>query len=70
MRNDVCLLSTVEQSTIESVVDLVAELVAAELDTPRWVKLGHQNGKSLPSEGSATARKYSTPNFSRNPRIP
>jgi hypothetical protein len=50
MRNNVRLLSTIQQSAVEAVVDLVAELVAPELDVPRWIKLGHQNRKPLRSK--------------------
>jgi hypothetical protein len=39
MRNNVRLLITIEQSAIDTAVDLVAELVAPELDASRWVKL-------------------------------
>ena len=55
------LLSTIQQSAIEAVVDLVAELVASERDAPRWVKLRHQNSKPLRSEMlSHTAKIFDT----------
>ena len=36
MRSNMRLLSTIQQSPIEGVVDLVAELVTSELDAPRF----------------------------------
>ena len=46
---------------MEAVVDLVAELVASELDAARRVKLGHQNSNPLRSEVlSYTAKIFDT----------
>jgi len=50
MCNNVSFPCAIQQSATEAVVDLVAELVAAELDAPRWVKLRHQNSKTLRSK--------------------
>ena len=61
MRNNVRFLSWIQESTIEAVVDLVAELVASELDAARRVKLGHQNSNPLRSEVlSYTAKIFDT----------
>ena len=67
MRNNMRLLSTIQQSVIEGVVDLVAELVASELDAPRWVKLGHQNGESVPLEVLSHSAKVLNTEFFAEP---
>ena len=61
MRNNVRFLSWIQESTIEAVVDLVAELVASEFDAARRVKLAHQNSNPLRSEVlSYTAKIFDT----------
>ena len=61
MRNDVRLLITIQQSAIEAVVDLVAELVASEIDASCWVKLRHENSKSLCAEVLSNTAKILNP---------
>ena len=60
MCNNMCLLSGIQWSAIEAVVDLIAELVAAELDRSRWVKLRYQNGKAQRPVGSPSQRHLGT----------
>ena len=67
MRNNMRLLSTIQQSPIEGVVDLIAELVTSELDAPRWVKLGHQNGESLRPEVLSHSAKVLNTEFFAEP---
>ena len=50
MCNYMCLLSAIQQPTTQAVVDLIAELVAAELNGPGRVKFRYQNSKALRSE--------------------
>ena len=67
MRDNMCLLSTIQRAAIERVVDLVAKLVASELDAPRWVKLGHQNGESLRPEVLSHSAKVLNTEFFAEP---
>jgi len=61
MRNNVRLLIAIQQSAIEAVVDLVAELVAPELDASRRVKLRYENSKSLRAEVLGNTAKILNP---------
>ena len=68
MGDNVCLLSTIQLSASETVVDLIPELIAPELDALCWVKFRYQNGEPLRSKVFSYAAKIFDTEFLAEPK--